>query len=270
MTDTPSTPDASTSPFAAKRDLRDSLRQALATGYIDLHNGVLPFLWLDEQQRVVMYAGFVEAVKNVPGVIVEVGVGRGDSLLTMARQEVLLLPNDMNTSVFGFDSGQGFLEISDHDGGPDPTVDRVRGGYGSPPDLLQRAIDIFEAQRGTRGRRIELILGDALQTIPEFVERYNRHGHDPSSLAIKLLHLDCDLYEPTRTALEHFGPLLTPGALVILDEWNWGRNAFPGEARAIQEYFAGHPPYIERGPWRQPGGWFRVTRELATYMRQHH
>jgi hypothetical protein len=206
--------------FTAKRDLGEALRQALETGHIDLPNGVLLFLWLDEQQRVVMYAGFVEAVKNVAGVIVEVGVGRGDSLLTMARQKLRPFPNDRATSVFGFDSGQGFLEISDHDDGPDPTVDRVPGGYGSQPELLQLVIDILEGQHGTREPRIELIIGDALQTIPQFIERYNRQGQEQSSLAIKLLHPDCDLYEPARAALKHFGALLVPGAIVIRDEFN--------------------------------------------------
>jgi hypothetical protein len=187
----------------------------------------------------------------------------------MARQNLLLLPNDRATSVFGFDSGQGFLEISDHDDGPDPTVDRVPGGYGSQPEVLQLVIDILECQHGTREPRIELIIGDALQTISQFIERYNRQGQDQSSLAIKLLHLDCDLSEPARAALTHFGPLLVAGAIVILDEFNWGRKAFPGETRAVQEYFAGKPPEIHRGPWPQPGGWFRVTSELAHYMRQH-
>jgi hypothetical protein len=36
------------------------------------------------------------------------------------------------------------------------------------------------------------------------------------------------------TALRRLGPLLIPGAIVVLDEWNWGREAFPGEIRAVR------------------------------------
>jgi hypothetical protein len=218
MRDTPSAPALDSSADLPRR-IREAIERALREGFIEHPHGLLPFLGLHEHQRIVMYSDFVDSVKDVAGMIVEVGIGRGDSFLTMARQELLLFPNDLSTSIVGFDTGAGFLEITDHDGGPDPSLDRVPGGYSSQRELVELAVELFGVQHPTRARRIKLIFGDAGETIPEFVAQYDRDGQDYSSLAIKLLHLDADLYQPTLTALEDFGPLLQPRALIILDQW---------------------------------------------------
>jgi hypothetical protein len=247
---------------------REELEAALAAGFIDRPLGLLPFLSLHEHQRVVGYSRLVERVETVPGVIVEVGVSRGDSLLTMAMQEAVLHPHDRGVRVFGFDSGEGFPAISAQDGGPDARVHRVEGGFGSDDLLLHlgRAIEILEAQYAACRGAIELIVGDACETIPQFVARYDRDGAGDSSLAVKLLHLDADLYEPTMTALRHLAPLLVPGAIVVLDEWDWARDDYPGESRALREYFAGELPEIRRDRWPQPGGWFVVTPEIVRFV----
>jgi Methyltransferase domain len=253
---------------------REALEGALRDGFAAQHQGLVPFLSLYAHQRLVGYARFVERAQTVPGVIVEVGVGCGDSLVAMAMQEEVLHPHEHHHArVFGFDNGEGFPEISERDNGPDIRADRVIGGYGAPAQLshVRQAIELLEQQRRERGARhplIELIVGDARETVPRFAARYNRGGADRSSLPIKLLHLDVDLYEPTLTALEHLGPLLVPGAIVVLDEWNWGREDFPGEIRAVREYFGGNLPQIQRDRWVQPGGWFVVTPELAGYMHE--
>jgi hypothetical protein len=269
MRDTPSAPEPGTSADLPRR-IREAIERAIREGFIEHPHGLLPFLGLHEHQRVVMYSSFVEAVETVAGIIVEVGFGRGDSFLTMARQELLLFPNDLYTSIVGFDTGKGFVEVTEHDGGPDPSLNRVTGGYSAQRELVELAVELFELQHPSRAkeRRIELIWGDASKTIPQFVGRFDDEGRHTSTLAIKLLHVDCDLYKPTMAALKHFGPLMSVGGLIILDEFNWARRVFPGETRAVREYFEGHPPLISRGPWRQPGGWIKVTEDLAKFMRQ--
>src|SRR3974377_2228292 len=49
-----------------------------------------------------------------------------------------------------------------------------------------------------------------------------------------LVHIDCDLYQPTKAALEFFYPRLSPGGLIIMHDYNnpyWG-----GIKLAVDEY----------------------------------
>ena len=50
------------------------------------------------------------------------------------------------------------------------------------------------------------------------------------------VHIDVDLYEPTRDALEFFWPRLTPGGAIVSDEY--GLATCPGVTRAFDEFFA--------------------------------
>jgi hypothetical protein len=75
-------------------------------------------------------------------------------------------------------------------------------------------------------RKVELVKGDATQTIPEFVARC-------SDLTVAMLYLDFDIYEPTRVALEHLLPLVAKGGLVVFDSFNYEK--FAGETKAARE-----------------------------------
>lgn len=56
---------------------------------------------------------------------------------------------------------------------------------------------------------------------------------------ITLVHIDCDLYSSTRTVLEHIGPHLAPGCLIVFDEFHGYPGAGDHEARAWQEWADG-------------------------------
>ncbi len=72
--------------------------------------------------------------------------------------------------------------------------------------------------------KVELVAGDAMETIPRYLEQ-NRH------LVVSLLYLDFDLYEPTRCALEQLVPRMPKGAVLAFDELN--HRAWPGETLAL-------------------------------------
>jgi hypothetical protein len=74
--------------------------------------------------------------------------------------------------------------------------------------------------------KCELIKGDAVQTIPEYVK------NNPE-LIISMLYLDFDIYEPTKVALKEFLPLMPKGGVVVFDELNMHRWA--GETAALKE-----------------------------------
>ena len=74
--------------------------------------------------------------------------------------------------------------------------------------------------------KIELVKGDANITIPQYIEN-NKH------LLVSLLYLDFDIYEPTKTALNHFVPRMGKGSVIAFDEIN--NEDWPGETMALLE-----------------------------------
>lgn len=182
----------------------------------------------------------------VPGAIVELGVLCGASLMTWARLCQLFCPRDFRRTVFGFDTFSGFPVLGPEDGAPDDAAwDRREGGYDGSQGYpgLQRALAALEAERASEAPRVRLIAGDVLETVPRFA------AENPS-LTLSLLHLDLDLYEPTLCALQHLGPRVARGGIVLIDDIE--SQEFPGAMRAVQEHFAarGVPrPRLEHFPW---------------------
>ena len=88
--------------------------------------------------------------------------------------------------------------------------------------------------------RVELVVGDAMQTIPEYVEN-NPH------LVVAMLYLDFDLYEPTKMAIETFLPRMPKGSILAFDELN--QESWPGETMAVLETVGLGNLRIERFPF---------------------
>jgi hypothetical protein len=88
--------------------------------------------------------------------------------------------------------------------------------------------------------KVELIRGDAVMTIPEFL-RVNTH------LLVSLLFLDFDLYEPTKVALEQFVPRMPKGAVIAFDELD--NPIWPGETKALVDSLSVNRLRIQRLEW---------------------
>lgn len=190
---------------------------------------------------------------DLPGDIVELGVFRGQSLMTFANFLESRNIGDRTKKIWGFDNFQGFKELNPKDGPEYTHVQKYQGGY-SPKcylEELQEVIRLFDNDRFVPWKkRIELIIGDVRQTVPQFVE-------DNSGLRISLLHFDIDLYEPTMTGLRCFFPLVVTGGVVIFDEYGileWG-----GESMAVEEYLRGQGGYtLRKFDWNNVPGAYVV------------
>lgn len=55
-----------------------------------------------------------------------------------------------------------------------------------------------------------------------------------ADLGFDFVHLDMDIYQPTRFALEFFGTRMKHGALIVVDDY--GFTSCPGAKRAVDEY----------------------------------
>ncbi len=56
-----------------------------------------------------------------------------------------------------------------------------------------------------------------------------------------LVHLDVDLYQPTRECLEYFAPRVAVGGMIVMDDYE--APTCPGVAVAVHEYLADHPDF---------------------------
>lgn len=68
----------------------------------------------------------------------------------------------------------------------------------------------------------------------------------PEGTAFAMVHLDCDLYLPTKAALEFFYPKMVRGGLLILHDYDSG--CWPGVTLAADEFFADKPEGLIRIP----------------------
>lgn len=189
-------------------------------------------------------------VQDMPGDIVECGVYKGASLLSFARFLETFCPGDRTRKVLGFDHFRGLADRSDKDG-LDARVGNTAEGWNPAQfkDTLFALVDAFNKDAFVTSRpRIELVDGDVKATAPAYV------AENPG-LRIALLHLDMDLYEPTVAALRAFWPRILTGGVVLLDEY--AIREWPGESEALEEFFDGRPPRIQKFGWASaPGGYF--------------
>ena len=188
---------------------------------------------------------------DLPGSVVELGVFKGASFMTFLKLCDVYCAGDTLKKVIGFDTFSGFVDLDKKDGVENRQRDLKKGGFNAETFLsvLEGSIELEKQDSFIpRFDRSELVKGDVCKTIPRYVKEH-------PGLRISLLHLDLDLYEPTKIALEYLYPKVVRGGVVILDEY--GMEGFPGESAALDEYFVDKRPIIKKFPFiSTPGGYF--------------
>jgi len=179
-------------------------------------------------------------VLRIKGSIVECGVFRGFGVMAWAKLSAILEPENLTRRIYGFDTFEGFPSLHDKDRGHYQEV--TQGDfYANSYDELEELIREYDADRflGHMGK-VELIRGDITRTVPEFVKA---HAH----LVVSLLFLDCDLYEPTKAAIENFVPRMPRGAVIAFDELD--NPIWPGETMALLDAHGVRNLRLERLEW---------------------
>ena len=165
-----------------------------------------------------------ERVIDVPGDVVECGVYKGAGLLYWAKLIELFAPASRKR-VIGFDV---FAPFSGVDLRPEEKAVAQRHDA-LIQDTSRSVVEGFIVGAGLE-KRVVLIEGDVTMTA-------KRYAEEQRGARISLLNLDLDTYAGTSAALRAFWPLLSPGAVVILDEY--GISGM-GESDAADEFFAEH------------------------------
>ena len=183
--------------------------------------------------RVVYWQNFLEMVKEVPGDIVECGIGRGRSLLIIAALNRLLdRENGGQRQIYGYDSFQGFPEPSAEDASP---RNPQKGEWSaSPSGRYQYSADftrlvIGSADIPASDRDLTLTKGFFSESLPQHPDR-----------PIALLHVDGDLYQSYLSVLEQLFPKVAKGGVIVFDDFrcddDQASEAFPGARQAVKDY----------------------------------
>jgi hypothetical protein len=186
-----------------------------------------------------MYELF-KRVLPVKGSVVECGVFRGFGVMAWAKLSTILEPENLTRRIYGFDTFEGFPTVS--------IQDRKGGGKSQVGDLQASSYDELQALIAQYDRdrflghipKVELIKGDIEVTAPQFVDD---HPH----LIVSLLFIDCDLYAPTKAALETFVPRMPKGAILAFDELD--NPLWPGETLAALESVGLRNLRLQRLDW---------------------
>ena len=183
---------------------------------------------------------------DVTGSIIDLGVGRGASLMTWAQLSAMLEPVNFARQIIGFDTFEGIPSLDTKDKNQynkDSNLVRVKGFSVEEGmfDDINNAIFIYDATRYLNHiEKVKVIKGDIIKTLPQFLE-------ENPYLVISLLHMDVDLYRPTKIALELLFDRIPKGGIIAFDELN--TKAYPGETIALKETLGINSLKLQRFSW---------------------
>ncbi len=170
---------------------------------------------------------------GAPGAIVECGVFKGASLARFAMFRDLFASAQAR-KIIGFDMFGPFPETAF---APDQAKRaRFIREAGNQSIAVDQLMQVLAHKRCDRN--VELVAGDICATVPKYVQEH-------PELKIALLHLDTDIYEPSAAILEHLYPRLATGGVLVLDDY----GSFPGETKAVDDYFQGQHVLIRKLPF---------------------
>jgi O-methyltransferase len=149
-------------------------------------------------------------VAGVPGDTAEVGAYQG------AMSWLILSATGDGRRHHVFDSFEGL------------SVPGPRDGSQWQPGALACSEDVVRDNLAGFGGRFETYRGWVPTRFSEVAER-----------RFAFVHIDVDLYQPTLDSLTFFFPRMSPGGIIVCDDYNF--TSCPGATRAVEEYFSGRP-----------------------------
>jgi hypothetical protein len=170
---------------------------------------------------------------KIPGDVVACGVWRGGSsmMAALALSEV----GDPRP-IWLYDTFEGMPKPGEHD--------RDYAGIDSQTEFERHEVeeggwDVASLEDACANLALIGYSPDLLTFVKGMVEE-TIQGRAPERIA--LLRLDTDFYESTRHELEHLWPRLSPGGVLIIDDY----GHFEGARKAVDEFFEERPVLLSR------------------------
>lgn len=102
--------------------------------------------------------------------------------------------------------------------------------YGYRDNLYDDVVKAFHRNGlAVDGRTISLVKGLFEDTLP-----------DTDLGGVAFCHIDCDWYDPVNFCLKQIAPRLTPGGLILLDDY----HDYGGCAQATREFLSANPAFV--------------------------
>ena len=188
----------------------------------DYENGFYATADPSRFSKFISHLEFFKRTSEVRGEIVEFGIFKGNSFFRWIKFRDLLEQTG-SRKVIGFDIFGDFPEANFEDDKlkREAFVEETKGGKSISFEEITNLLEQQNLQKN-----VEIIKGDILQTLDKYIE-------DNPHLKISLLHIDVDLYEPSKLILEKLYTKVTKGGLIVLDDY----GAFAGTNKAVDDFF---------------------------------
>lgn len=179
-------------------------------------------------RRMLFFSEMYKLILDKPGSIMQFGVRWGRELALFENLRTVHEPFNHSRRIIGFDTFAGYSGVSAEDGKSEQFVPgnlSVSENYDEFLHQLLRSREILSPVSNTQ--KFQLVRGDVSNTLDTYLEE---HPYE----IVSLLHLDLNLYQPTRFVIEKIWERVFKGTLVIIDEINC--PSIPGETVALREF----------------------------------
>lgn len=174
--------------------------------------------------RLIYHYEIYKKIKNIKGHVIECGVFKGSSLIRFLTFRSILEKQN-SRRIIGFDIFGKFPQqnnISDKDFIKSWEEESGNG-------ISKKELD---ANLKTKGfKNYDLIKGDINKTIPDYFKN--------NKIKIALLHIDLDVYEPTKFALNFLKKYMSPKGIILLDDY----KDVIGATKATNEFLENNKGY---------------------------
>ena len=214
------------------KDFNDKLAEKFSRSKLQNKDKLINFPRYVNRRDIATFLNRYEIFKNilnVHGSIIECGVNLGAGLFSWFHFSSILEPYNSSRLIIGFDTFDGFISDNEND---DFGIYRKKEKFSEfvskqSYEEIMHSIKVQDENRPLNHlSKLSVIKGNAVETIPKFLDE-NPH------LLISLLHIDFDIHEPTKTALENFLPRMPKGSIIAFDDLN--AHEGPGETIAYLE-----------------------------------
>ena len=198
----------------------------------DYENGVYLTCETNRIGKFINHYEIYKKILDLPGDILEFGVYKGASFVRLLSFRDLLECSG-SRKVIGFDAFGKFPDQLKLESDKEFVKEfENEGGDGISKKEFQQLLE----RKGFQN--FSLIEGDILKTLPLYIK------NNPS-LKISILHIDVDVYEPTKIILENLWDKIVPDGILILDDY----GIIEGETKAVDEFFASQHIHLHKPPY---------------------